>query len=156
MTTGFDIADVENYRRKIGAQGQEVIDQATYHKLTKPFLKAGGIIVRGKEAKAYLDSRKAYAAYFIGGNLAFIDDEPTVSDVLEEMFHAKQDRAGRFSDDPLYIMMEKREIEAQKYLLSVAEKYKIPEEQSRVTRKNLADHKSKLKELLNHEKGIHY
>ena len=37
MTTGFDIADAENYRRKIGAQGQEVIDQATYHKLTKPF-----------------------------------------------------------------------------------------------------------------------
>ena len=53
-------------------------------------------------------------------------------------------------------MMEKREIEAQEYLLSVAKKYKIPEEQSRVTRKNLADHKAKLKELLNHEKGIHH
>ena len=125
----------ENNRRKIGSNGQEIIDQATYHKLTNWFVKSGGIIIRGEEAKRHLEKQHASAAYLMGFNAAYILDEATVSDVLEEMYHAKQDRSNKFGvvvDDVVY---NKREIDAQEYLLRMTRKYKSPEPECEATRK---------------------
>lgn len=128
----------ELYRRKLAADGHEIIDQATYHKLTNPFLKAGGIIIRGDQAEKHLKISGADASYIAGANFAFIKDEPRVSDVLEEMFHAKQDRANRFGNlEEGYKVVILREIEAQHYLMSVADKYKIPFQEREQTLKNL-------------------
>ena len=53
------------------------------------------------------------------------------------MYHAKQDRLNMFGsvvDKEVYL---RREIDAQKYMLSVADKYKIPIEEIETIRKNL-------------------
>ena len=44
--------------------------------------------------------------------------------------------------------MTRREIDAQKYLIAVAEKYKIPAEETGVTRRNLEMYEECLKELV--------
>lgn len=123
-------------RRKIGPQGNEVIDKATYNKLTRSFLNSGGVIIRGEEAKEHLENR-GYALYVVGGNFAYIRDDATVSDVIEEMYHAKQDRRGDYADLEMREMIWRREIDAYKYLQSVAEKYKIPIEEQKLTEKLL-------------------
>ena len=138
----------ELLRRRIGTQGQQIIDKPTYHKLTKDFIKHGGIIVRGKEAERHLEKQGAYASYFMGGNFAFIRDDATVSDVLEEMYHALQDRKNMFAEYSQEEMLIRREIDAQKYLISVAERYKIPIEETEITQLNLKKYEARLSEIL--------
>lgn len=73
----------------------------------------------------------------------------TVSDVLEEMRHAYQDRVNMFgtigANDAVYL---RREIEAQEYLISVADKYRIPIDETRATKKSLEDYKRRLNEMI--------
>lgn len=141
--------DTEMNRRKVAEEdGHEIIDKPTYYKLTNPFIKAGGLIVRGELAKEHLKQMGATASYMAGANLAFITDDATISDVLEEMYHAKQDRSNKFGKliDGMEVLY-RREIDAQKYLLKMAKKYKIPVEETVVTRKNLEMYEEKLKSL---------
>ena len=128
--------DTELTRRRKAEDGHEIIDQPTFNKLTKSFIKAGGIIIRGEEAAQHLKTVGASASYMADANIAFIADDATVSDVLEEMCHAKQDRADGFGKLKYEVLL-RREIEAQQYLISVAEKYKIPPEETDVTKRNL-------------------
>ena len=143
----FNEKQEEFNRRKIGEQGQEIIDKSTYQKLTRKFIKNGGLIIRGVDAEKHLGER-AYASYLPGFNAAFIRDDATVSDVLEEMYHAEQDRTHMYGDVLTDEVRLRREIDAQKYLTKVANKYKIPVEEQEVTLQNLADYKHQLKELL--------
>lgn len=134
------------YRRRIASDGHEIIDHPTYNKLTASFIRSGGIIIRGEDAAKMLKNLKASAAYIAGGNVAYIKDDATVSDVLEEMYHAKQDRRNAYGsiygeDFSRIILL--REIDAQKYLQSVADKYKIPMEERKVTESNLAAYERK-------------
>ena len=138
----------EMQRRWQAQDGHEIIDKPTYNKLTKSFLKAGGIIIRGEDAARHLASSGAYASYISGANTAFITDDATISDVLEEMYHAYQDRVKMFGDITDMVVVYKREIDAQKYLLRVADKYKIPETELAVTRRNLENYEKQLAELL--------
>lgn len=138
----------EMQRRRIGSQGQEIIDKPTYNKLTRDFLRRGGIIIRGEEAERHLKQQNAYAAYITGGNAAYIRDEATISDVLEEMFHADQDWSGRFGHELTAEVLIRREIEAQEYLLSMIERYKIPSKETEVTKKNLEQYIMALNEVL--------
>ncbi len=140
-------AYAEQHRRRIGEQGQEIIDKATYNKLTKEFIKQDGVIIRGEDARRHLEMQGAYASYMAGANVAFIRDDATVSDVLEEMHHAKQDRQGMFSSLAFDEMMLRREIEAQEYLLSVADKYKIPVKETETTKANLKMYEDRLRHL---------
>lgn len=135
-------------RRRIGTQGQQIIDKATYSKLVKEFLNDGGIIIRGEEADRFLEKQGAYASYLVGSKIAFISDGATVSDVLEEMYHAKQDRRGDYNNLIFDEMILRREIDAQKYLLRMSEKYKIPIEETQVTTQNLKTYQLKLQEFL--------
>lgn len=125
-------------RLKIAADGHEIIDQPTYNKLTKKFLRNGGVIIRGEEAEKHLQKVGAYASYIPGIEVAFIRDDARVSDVIEEMYHAKQNRSNMFGplDEPLTLL--KREIDAQKYLIKVQYKYKIPIKETNTTKQNLA------------------
>lgn len=140
--------DNELQRRRKGSQGQEIIDKPTYNKITKSFIRAGGTIIRGDEAKRHLEKVGAFASYIPGMKVAFIRDDATVSDVLEEMYHAKQDRSNRFSNYPNDEIILRREIETQEYLISVKNKYKIPIEEQRVTEKNLEYYQDELNQLL--------
>ena len=62
---------------------------------------------------------RAYASYLPGMNTAFIRDDATISDVLEEMYHAEQDRTNMFGGDLTHEVRLRREIDAQKHLLSL-------------------------------------
>ena len=146
----------EVQRRRIGVQGQEIIDKPTYNKLTRDFLRRGGIIIRGADAERHLQAQDAYASYMTGGNFAFIRDDATVSDVLEEMYHAEQDRKGLFSSYPAEEILLRREIDAQKYLIGVAEKYKIPLEETEVTRRNLDLYEKQLKQVLKEKEAAEH
>lgn len=138
--------NTEMTRRKTADDGHEIIDKPTYQKLTKTFLNSGGIIIRGEIAMKHLEKVGANASYMAGGNIAFISDDATISDVLEEMYHAKQDRANMFGalSENADVLL-KREIDAQRYLLKVAKKYKIPVEETKKTLKNLKIYEELLK-----------
>lgn len=138
-------------RRKVGSQGQEIIDKATYNKLTKEFIRNGGIIIRGEEAERHLALSGAYAAYVPGMNVAFIKDDAMVSDVLEEMHHAYQERKHMYGVTITEEVLIKREIEAQEYLINVAKRYKIPQEEIEVTKQNLEYYRNKLLKIKRHE-----
>lgn len=71
-----------------------------------------------------------------------------MSDVLEEMYHAKQDRENIFGSVLTDEVLLRREIDAQNYLLSVVDKYKISTDETEVTKANLAKYEEKLKQLL--------
>ena len=83
-----------------------------------------------------------------GANVAFIRDDATVSDVLEEMYHAEQDGQGKFLDFTFDEMMLRREIDAQEHLLSIAEKYKIPVKETETTKANLKMYEKRLRCML--------
>lgn len=138
----------EMYRRKIGDRGREVIDKPTYSKLTKKFVRTGGVIIRGEEAKRHLDSIGKGASYCRGGYYAYIRDDATISEVLEEMYHAQQDRKGMFNEYPDDEIQIRREIDAQHYLISMEKRYKIPIEEQLETRQSLNEYEEDLKALL--------
>ena len=144
---GDRIEPDENYRRRVTADGREIIDKATYSTLTRSYLNDGGLIIRGEEADKHLGPAH-HASYISGAKIAFIRDDATVSDVLEEMMHAKQDRRGDYKDLPPYEAWLRKERDAQNYLLSVIEKYKIPESETLETRGNLANYEAKLRDYL--------
>lgn len=108
---------MEMPRRRQAQDGHEIIDKPTYNKLTRSFLRKGGKIIRGEDAARHLASTGATASYLVGANAAFITDDATISDVLEEMYHAYQDRTKMFGDITDMAVVYMREIDAQKYLL---------------------------------------
>lgn len=134
------------YHRRIGVRGKEVIDQPTYNKLTKDFLRTGGEIRRGGEDEAYLKPSQG-AAYFRGERLAIFRDDATVSEVLEEMYHDFQERKELFSEYPDDEVDVLREIDAARYVMSLEHRYKITEPEMEELRKNLQDNEEKLAEL---------
>ena len=147
---------IEMTRRKSGvhrrtnARNLQIIDKPTYNKLTSDFLKHDGIIIRGEEAAKHLGDTHS-ASYLPSLNTAFIRDDATISEVLEEMYHAEQDRKNMFGDTLTAEVWLRREIDAQKHLLSLSEKYKIPQEEIEVTKGNLEQYEAELKKLLGGE-----
>lgn len=151
---GSGIINAEMYRKKgeahrrLGSEGQQVIDKPTYNKLTRKFLKRGGIIIDGDDAKEHLKNVHAKASYLPSFNTAFITDEATISEVLEEMYHAEQDYKHMYGEIATEEVILRREIDAQKYLLSLTEKYKIPKEEVELTKFNLSNYEKDLEEYL--------
>ena len=138
----------DSAHRRIGSNGQQIIDVPTYNKLTKEFRANGGIIIRGEEAEEHLKKQSAHASYLMSFNTAVIIDEATISDVLEEMYHAKQDRLNMFGSVIDREVHLKREIDAQKYMLGLVDKYKIPDEEVEMTKRNLKYYEEELEKFL--------
>lgn len=64
------------------------------------------------------------------------------------MYHAKQDRLNMFGsvvDKEVYL---RREIDAQKYMLGLIDKYKIPYDEVETTQKNLKHYEEELEKHL--------
>lgn len=107
----------------------------------------GGVVLRGgDEAERHLDSMEVDAAYMTGAGVIMLRHDATTSEVLEEVYHFQQDQRGDYSDRNAAIMTLLRERDAQRYLLSVAERYNIPKSETAQTRKALEDYLQKLKE----------
>ena len=74
------------------------------------------------------------------GDVLFFRREATVSDVLEEVHHFRQRKNGLNADKPPQLQEILNEIEAKRYLISVAERYKIPVEETETTKIQLEEY----------------
>lgn len=140
---------LETYRKgrthRKNVEGVEIIDETTYNKLIRKVKKNGGIIIRGtKEVEEHL-ARNGSTASCIGDIILF-SKNATISDVLEETYHFEQNLKKMNNRKPAQERLLLNEIDAQKYLLSVADKYHIPEVELVVTRENLANYEKALEE----------
>lgn len=143
----FDV--LETYRKgnthRKTVDGVEIIDEATYNKLIKNVKKNGGIVIRGiDEVEEHLANNGSTASCI--GDAILFSKNATISDVLEETYHFEQNAKKMNNDKPGKERLLLNEIDAQKYLLSVADKYHIPESELAVTRKNLEDYEKALEE----------
>ena len=131
--------------------GIEIIDQPTYNKLINPVLKNGGKVYRGiDEIEQHLKTNDASASTI--GDVILFSKNVTVSDVLEETFHFKQNIQKRNADKPLKEQIILNEIEAKEYVLSCQKKYHIPESEVDQTKNQLESYKKELEEYYESKK----
>lgn len=105
----------------------------------------GGVISTGEDVTRYLNARDADAANF--GEVIMLREDATLSEVLEEEFHFNQHRRGDYAERGQEEMRLLREIDAQKYLLDVAKRYKIPRIETEQTKAALAMYEKELRGL---------
>ncbi|HEM5086009.1 TPA: minor capsid protein [Streptococcus suis] len=143
-----DTENIELYRmyRNKDANKRRTVNITRQNKLTKDFRKRGGVIWQDDESELYLKSRKA-SAMNLNADTIVLQKKATISEILEELFHAEQWRDGRLVDTP--ISKIKAEIEAQNYLLSVEKRYNIPRVEVEQTKRNLQYWREELKKYEN-------
>lgn len=126
-------------------EGFNFISDETFTNLTIAARKKGAVIIRGtKEAEEHLEKLGA-AASNIGDVLVFRKDV-CISEVLEEMHHFEQNLSGmnRDKEEPLRSILN--EIDAKRYLLDVADKFKIPRNEIELTRRQLQSYQQQLED----------
>ncbi len=139
-----------NTHRKV-ENGIEIIDQPTYNKLIEPVLKNGGKVYRGTdEIENHLKMNDASASTI--GDVILFRKNVTVSDVLEETFHFKQNLQKRNADKPFKEQVILNEIEAKEYVLSCQKKYHISESEVEQTKNQLESYKKELEEYYESDK----
>ena len=116
--------------------------------LLRNFKESGGFVWQDDKATEYLKTRGVDACC-LGRDLVVLQKRPLISEILEELFHAKQFKNGLVIDGEGSKILA--EIEAQEYLISVAEEFNIPKSEQRQTENALEKYKQKLKELKKHE-----
>lgn len=142
-TAGNELLHKQPTHQRVSAEGRKVIPEALYNKLIEPVIRSGGIVERGTEfAEKHLRDQGAYASHLAGA--LFFRKDATISDVLEEVFHYHQERGTNYSQYGAEEQMLRMEIDAKKYLLSVAERYKIPSEETDLTRQELLAYERRL------------
>lgn len=139
--------DLETYRKngthRKSVDGVEIVDEATYNKLIRKVKKNGGIVIRGTdEVEEHLALNGSTASCI--GDIILFSKNATISDVLEETYHFEQNLRKMNYKKPARERLLLNEIDAQKYLLSVADKYYIPDAEITVTKQNLADYEKAL------------
>lgn len=117
--------------------------------LLRDFKDSGGFVWQDDQAASYLKNRGVDACC-LDYDMIVLQKKPLISEILEELFHAKQFKDGLITDSRESQLLA--EIEAQKYLISVASKFDIPKSEQRQTRMALEFYKQELKELKKHEK----
>lgn len=123
--------------RELKYENAKPVNEALYNSLKNYVIRHGGVVMRGgDEVERHLDSVNADAGHLPG--IIFLRERATTSDVLEEVFHFKQEERGDYSehDDALRELL--RERDAQRYLLSVTEQYNIPKSEVEQTKEALS------------------
>ena len=144
-------SDIIMYRkgsthRKTSADGRKIIDKATYYKITNPAIKKGADIrIADGEILRRLQKEQATAVTY--GNVLFFRPDATVSDVLEEVHHFYQNKRGLNSQYGARQRIIMNEIDAKNYLLSVVDKYHIPEEETALTKSQLESYKAEMEKM---------
>ena len=120
------------------------ISEDRFNNLTVEARKNGATILRGKEVEEHLDKMGAAAA--IIDNVLLFRNEVCVSEVLEETYHYMQniEKHNFDKEEPLRSILN--EIEAKEYLLNNTNKYKIPRNETEMTKKQLDMYKKRLEE----------
>lgn len=119
------------------------------NELLRDFKDSGGFVWQDEEALSYLKNRGVDACC-LDYDTIVLQKKPLISEILEELFHAKQFKEGLITDSRESQLIA--EIEAQEYLISVASKFDIPKSEQRQTKMALDFYKQELKELKKREK----
>ncbi len=141
-------ADVLMKRKTDSANSQKrasvkPVNEHLYNSQKNYVERHGGIIIRGgADVEKHLDEMKADASSV--GDVIFLREVASTSEVLEEVFHFKQHKRGDYADADEQEMTVRREIDAQRYLLSVARRYNIPESETKQTKMALAEYERRL------------
>lgn len=147
QTEGDELLHKQPTHQWISPEGRKVIPEALYNKLIDPVIKTGGYVERGTEfAERHLHNMGAYASHLAG--VLFFRKDATISDVLEEVYHYNQERGTKYLKYFGEEQVVRMEIDAKKYLLSVSEKYKIPPEETELTRQELQVYERRLADWL--------
>lgn len=123
------------------------VNEALYNSQKNYVERHGGQVQRGtEEALQHLRVMDVDAIYVMGAQTIYFHERPSTSEVLEEVFHFKQDVRGDYSEYGIGLARTLRERDAQRYLLEVAERYIIPKEETEQTRKALEEYLKDLRE----------
>lgn len=112
---------------------------------TKEIERKGGTVQQDDNAIEYLNARGADAMTV--GKDVLLRKDATLSEVLEEEFHLDQEIRGDYSQLSVSEMTIRREIDAQRYLLSVTKDYKIPRIETEQTKAALVDYLEQLRAI---------
>ncbi len=96
--------------------------------LLRDFKDSGGFVWQDDQAASYLKNRGVDACC-LDYDMIVLQKKPLISEILEELFHAKQFKDGLITDSRESQLLA--EIEAQEYLISVASKFDIPKSEQR-------------------------
>ena len=138
----------EMFSKKADARsGFKFISNERFEQLTIAAKKKGAVILRGTdEIEKHLDAMEASAST-IGDVLLFRNDV-CISEVLEETYHFTQniDKVNDDKGEPLRTILN--EIDAKKYVLQNADKYKIPRNELDLVKKQLEGYEQQLEEYM--------
>lgn len=141
-------ADVPMKRKADSANPQKrasvkPVNEHLYNSQKNYVERRGGTIIRGgSDIEKHLDEMEADASNI--GDVILLREDASTSEVLEEVFHFKQHKRGDYADADEQEMTVRREIDAQRYLLSVAKRYHIPESETEQTKMALAEYERRL------------
>lgn len=121
------------------------VNESLYNSQKNYAERHGCKVQRGtEEALEHLEKGKANAIYVTGGGPIYFYDPPTTSEVIEEVYHLIQDQRGDYmeyeAEYGFVFVKTLRERDAQRYLLSVSERYNIPKDEIALTEENLRDY----------------
>lgn len=131
--------------REVRRAKMKPVNEALYNSQKNYVERHGGVVMRGgDEVERHLDGMNADASHI--GGVIFLRGDANTSEVLEEAYHFKQEQRGDYKeyDDAIRPLLMERD--AQRYLIDVAERYNIPESETRQTQLALEYYLRKLKE----------
>jgi len=133
------------YRQITKSLSYKPVSEEKYVQLIIPLNKMGVTILRGgEEVERHLEAQKAQAST-IGKDVVFFREKISISAILEETHHVKQNRAGMNDDKDSTLRTILNEIDAKEYLLRVANQYGIPREEIEETKNQLSYYQDELK-----------
>lgn len=131
--------------RELRRAKMKPVNEALYNSQKNYVERHGGLMLRGgEEVEHWLDLRNADALTY--GDTIMLHSNANTSEVLEEVYHFQQEQRGDYSEYDEGIRKLLRERDAQRYLLSVSERYHIPESETRQTERALDEYLRLLKE----------
>lgn len=153
---GDIIETQEMFRKKTYSKRIDVkpVSDEVFRGLKLQAEKSGAELFRcdyGDEFYRHLENNYATAACI--DDFIIVRPDATISEILEELYHFKQNQTQLNFDKSAHLRTILNEIDAKEYLLSVSKKYSIPRKEIEETTEHLAKYKKELEEFL---KGVSY
>lgn len=145
-------SDIIELQRKISDSRKnfKFINDKTFDNLTIEARKKGALVIRGtKEVEEHLDKMGAAASNI--GNILMFRKEVCISEVLEETYHFHQNISKMNDDKGQMLRTILNEIDAKKYILENAKKFKVPRNELELTKKQLISYEKQLEKYYDKE-----
>ena len=135
----------ESYRHLVPEIPYKPVSEERYNQLIAPLKKMGVTIMRGDaDTEKHLNLMGVEASNF-GTHIVLFRERVSISAILEETHHIRQNRRGLNDDKAEPLRSWLNEIDAKKYLLRVAGKYGIPREEIEATKIQLEEYEAALR-----------